>query len=151
MSVVVTLRDIVFEMTEVGDDQAVFLNRNTGELLCLTDEQRYALENNKPAALPDEQRALQEAIETGDLLELPSAFEHHEYSIVEQFCHSVKDADQRDELLAAIRGKRAFRDFTATVRRIGLEAAWLNFHERALEEIVVRWLEANNVSYQRAA
>jgi hypothetical protein len=151
MSVVVTLREFVDEMTEAGDDQTAFLNRRTGDLLCLTDEQRYALENDHAAALPDEQRALQEALESGDLLELPSTFEHHEYSIVEEFCYSVKDADQRDELLRAIRGKHAFRDFTAIVRRTGLEAAWLNFREGAFEEIAVGWLEANNIAYKRAA
>jgi hypothetical protein len=151
MSVVVSLRDIVTEMVEVGDDQTAFLNRRTGELLSLSDEQRYLLENGHPSRLPDEQRRLQEALETGDLLELPSAFERHEYSIVDRFCHSIKDGDVRDQLLAAIRGKRAFRDFTAAVRGFSLEGAWVSFRDQAFEEIALSWLEANGIAYDKAA
>ncbi|MHC4775724.1 MAG: UPF0158 family protein [Planctomycetota bacterium] len=151
MCVVVSLGDIVNEMTEIGADETAFLNRRTGELLSLNDEQRYLLENSRAGVLSDEERALQEALESGDLMELPSTFEHHQYSIVEQFCRSVNSDDHRDELLGAIRGKRAFRDFTVIIRRTGLEGDWLHFRDRAFEEIALAWLEANNVAYKRAA
>jgi hypothetical protein len=151
MSVVVSLRDIVNEMVEVGDDHTAFLNRRTGEVLSVSDEQRYLLENSHTSTLPDEQRELQEVLESGDLLELPSAFERHEYSVVEQFCHSIREAETQDELLAAIRGKRAFRDFTAAVRRVGLEGAWVHFRDRAFEEIALGWLEENDIACDRAA
>ena len=151
MCVVVSLGDIVNEMTEISADETAFLNRRTGEVLSLNDEQRYLLENSLAAFLSDEERALQEVLESGDLLELPSTFEHHQYSIVEQFCHTIKNEDHRDELLGAIRGKRAFRDFTAIIRRTGLEGDWLHFRDRAFEEIALAWLDANSVAYKRAA
>ena len=126
MSVVVSLRDVVNEMIEVGEDQTAFVNRRTGEVLTLSDEQRYVLENGRAEDAPAEQRELREVLRAGDLLELPSAFEHHQYSIVERFCYTVKDPGLRDQLLAAIHGKRAFRDFTEIVQSGSddLECLW---------------------------
>jgi hypothetical protein len=151
MSFVVSIRDVVNEMAETGDDQTSFLNRRTGELISLTDEQRYVLENGRAADAPECQRELREVLQAGDLLELPSSFEHHEYSIVEQFCHSIKDPDQQEQLLAAIHGKRAFRDFKVTIATLGLEAAWVRFRNRAYEEIAVAWLQQNDIAFDQAA
>ena len=151
MSFVVSLRDVINEMAEVGDDQTAFLNRRTGELISLTDEQRYVLENGRAGDALECQRELRDVIQSGDLLELPSAFEHHEYSIMDRFCHSIRDPDQREQLLAALRGKRAFRDFKTTVARIGLEGAWIYFRNRAYEEIAIDWLQRYDIAYDRAA
>jgi hypothetical protein len=152
MSVMVSLRDVINEMAEVGDDQTAYLNRRTGEPLTLSDEQRYVMENGHPAAdLSDGQRQLREAHESGDLLELPAAFEHHLYSIVERFCQSVRDPDHRAELLRAIRSKRALRDFNEALRRLGIQQQWIGFRNRGLEEIAIHWLDANGIAYNRAA
>ncbi|MHC5007445.1 MAG: UPF0158 family protein [Planctomycetota bacterium] len=151
MSFMVSLRDVVNEMAETSDDQTAFLNRRTGELISLTDEQRYVLENGRAADAPECQRELQQVLQAGDLLELPSSFEHHEYSIVEQFCRSIKDPDQQEQLLAAIRGKRAFRDFKALIATLALEGAWTHFRNRAYEAIAIAWLQQNDIAYDQAA
>ncbi|MHC4218103.1 MAG: UPF0158 family protein [Planctomycetota bacterium] len=151
MSVMVSLRDVVNEMAEVSDDQTAFLNRRTGELISLNDEQRYVLENGRADDAPDGQRELREVLQAGDLLELPSAFEHHEYSIVERFCHTVKDAEQQDQLLTAIRGKRAFRDFKAAIITFGLADAWRHYRDHAFEAIAADWLAQNDIAYDKAA
>jgi len=151
MSFMVSLRDVVNEMAETSDDQTAFLNRRTGELISLTDEQRYLLENGRAADAPEVQRELREVLQAGDLLELPSSFEHHEYSIVEQFCRSIKDPDHQEQLLAAIRGKRAFRDFKAIIATLGLEGAWMHFRNRAYEGIAIAWLQQNDIAYDQAA
>ena len=101
--------------------------------------------------LSDGQHAVREAMESGDLLELPHKFEHQEYSIVEQFCRTIKDPEQRDALFAAIRGKRAFRDFSAAVKRLGLEQRWHGFRNHAFEEIAAAFLEKNGIAFKRAA
>lgn len=151
MSVVVSLRDVVNEMVEAGADQTAFVNRRTGEVLTLTDEERYRLENVRAEDVPEAQREVHEALRSGDLLELPPAFEHHEYSIVERFCLSIKDGQHRERLLRAIRGKRAFRDFTNLVRRFDLDGAWAHFREQAFEDIAVDWLARNDLLHDRAA
>jgi hypothetical protein len=151
MSVVVSLRDVVNEMVEAGEDQSAFVNGRTGEVITLTDEERYLLENVRAEDVPEERRELQEALRAGDLLELPSAFEHHQYSIVERFCHSLSHGDHRDLLLKAIHGKRAFRDFTNLVRQFGLDAAWAHFREQAYEELAIDWLARHDMVHDRAA
>ena len=151
MSFVVSLRDVINEMADTGDDQTAFLNRRTGELISLTDEQRYVLENGRAADAPECQRELRKVLQTGDLLELPSSFEHHEYSVVEQFCHSIKDPDHQERLLAAIHGKRAFRDFKAIIASLGLDGAWAHFRNRAYEELAIAWLQQNQIAYDQAA
>jgi hypothetical protein len=151
MSVVISLRDVVNEMVEAGEDQTAFVNRRTGEVITLTDGERYELENVRAEDVPETQRELQEALRAGDLLELPSAFEHHQYSIVERFCHGLSHGDHRDLLLKAIHGKRAFRDFTQLIGRFGLEAAWAHFREQAYEELAIDWLVKNDLVHDQAA
>lgn len=151
MSVVVSLRDVVNEMVEAGENQSAFVNRRNGEVISLTDEERFELENVRVEDVPEAQRELQEALRAGDLLELPSAFEHHQYSIVERFCHSIKDGDHQEQLLKAIHGKRAFRDFTNLVRQLGLDAAWAHFREQAYEELAIDWLAKHDLVHDRAA
>jgi hypothetical protein len=151
MSFMVSLRDVVNEMAETSDEQTAFLNRRTGELITLTDEQRYVLENARAADAPECQRELRQVLQAGDLLELPSPFEHHEYTIVEQFCRSIKDPDHQEQLLAAIRGKRAFRDFKAIIATLGLEGAWTHFRNQAYEAIALAWLQQNDIAYDQAA
>jgi hypothetical protein len=151
MPVVVSLREVVSEMVEAGEGQRAFVSRRTGEVISLTDDELDMLENVRAEYVPEAKRDLQEVLRAGDLLELPSPFEHHQYSIVEQFCHAVKDGDHRDQLLQAIRGKRAFRDFSALVRHLGLHDAWARFRDQAFEEIAVDWLVKHDLVHDRAA
>ncbi len=152
MAIVVSVRDIVNEMTESGDDRTPYLNRATGEIVALNDQQRRWIEDGLPAEmLPDFERDLAAAAESGDLLELPSRFEHQEYTIVERFCRSIREPAARKQLLDAINGKRAFRDFSELVVRLGLAERWFHFRDEAFEGIAIRWLEKHGITYSRAA
>ena len=145
MSVIVSLAEVVSEMVEISDRHTAFLNRRTGEVVSLTEQQRDVLDNGDAAS--ERERELKGLVEAGDLLELPTKFENHEYSIVERFCQSVGDPDRKDELLQAIRGRRAFREFHNLVRRLDLEPAWSGFRERAFREIAVHWLQEHGIAY----
>jgi len=152
MAVVVSLVEMISEMAEIVDDHTAFLNRKTGEVLTMNDQQRALLENSQPVHdLSEGQHAVREAMESGDLLELPSKFEHHEYSIVERFCESINEPRQKRKLLKAIRGKRAFRDFQKVLGKLGIEQRWLGFRNRELEELAVAWLDQNEIAYNKAA
>ncbi|MDA2930818.1 hypothetical protein MYX84_12885 [Acidobacteria bacterium AH-259-O06] len=94
MSIVVSLRDVIGEMDALSDDHTAYLNPKTGELIALTEEEHYILENDEPPEdLPEWQRGMlpkiREVVESGDFLALPSKFDIHEYSIMERFCHST--------------------------------------------------------------
>jgi hypothetical protein len=152
MSVMVSLRDIVNEMVESSGHGACFLNRRTGELLVLNDHPRQALEiGHDPCGLSDGSTDLSDDMRAGNLVELPHKFEHQEFSMREQFCHSIKDPDQREPLFAAIRGKRAFRDFDAAVKHLRLEQRWHGFRSQAFEKIAIVWLDQNDIAFTRAA
>ena len=152
MAVVVSLVEMISEMAEVMDNHTAFLNRTTGELLTMNDQQRALFENSQPVHdLSDGQHAVREAMESGDLLELPSKFEHHEYSIVERFCESINEPRHKRKLKKAVRGKRAFRDFQKVLGKLGIQERWIGFRNRELEELAVDWLDRNEIAYKKAA
>jgi hypothetical protein len=106
--IVVSLYDVVAEMDLPSDDWTAYLNRRTGELVTVTDEeQRIAEADQEPDDLPDWQMEtlpkVREVLETEDFLPLPSKFEIHEYWIMERFCLGVEDVEARGELLQANR------------------------------------------------
>ena len=150
MSVVVSVADVVNEMVETSDERIALLNRRTGELFTVTEEQRGALDNGHPVGdLTEFEQQLREARRDGDIVELPTKFEHHEYSIVERFCYSIQDRDHRDTLLKAIRGNRAFRDFHQATQLLGRKDEWRSFRDRAFEAIAIGWLEKHQIPYDR--
>ncbi len=150
MTVVVSVADIVSEMVETSDDQITLLNRRTGELFTVTEEQRSAVDNEHPVGdLTEFERQLREADRNGDIVELPTKFEHHEYSVVERFCYSVQDRDHRDKLLKAIQGNRAFRDFHQAIQMLGRKDQWCSFRDRVFEAIAIGWLEKHQIPHDR--
>ncbi len=152
MAIVVSLVEMVSEMAEVVDNHTAFLNRKTGELLTMNDQQRALFENSQPVHhMSEDQHAVREAMESGNLLELPSKFEHHEYSIVERFCESINEPRHKKKLKKAIRGKRAFRDFQKVLGKLGIVERWIGFRNRELEELAVDWLDRNDIAYNKAA
>ena len=146
----VSLRSVVHEMSEIGGNEVAFINRRTGELTRLAEGRREILESTYPVdELSDGERAARTAWDAGDLLELPTKYDQGEYTVVEQFCETVREGSHRDQLLKAIRGKRAFRDFHALVGKLGLQPGWLGFRERAFEEIATHWLDRHGITWHR--
>ena len=66
---------------------------------------------------------------------------------MERFCASVEDADIRDELCDAIRGRGAFRRFKDRVHAYGIAEAWYRYRDEALREIAVAWCEEHGMRY----
>lgn len=147
-----SLSDIVNEMVEIGPNHHVFLDKESGELIAMNDAQLTeidALVEGQP--IEDWQQRFKSRRQAGEIIELPSRFEYQEYSIVERFCETVRDPGQRERLLKAIHGKRAFRDFLTLVRKLGLEDRWIGFRNRAFEEIAIAWLSKHGIALDKAA
>ena len=148
----VSLREIINEMAEVGDNHTAFLNRKTGELFTMNEHQRALFENAMASHdLSDGQHKVREAMDAGDLVELPSTFEHREFSTIEQFCDSVHDAKHKKKLLKAIRGKTAVASFRKIIRKLGIEQQWTGFRNHQLEQIAIDWLNSNDIRFDKAA
>ncbi|HWT79791.1 MAG TPA: UPF0158 family protein [Candidatus Methylomirabilis sp.] len=152
MPIPVKLSDVVGEMQMLGDQTFTYLNRLTGEMVTVTAEARHAAEDPEDwDLLPDWQREempkIKEALESEDYHVLPREYEIHEWSIMEQFAHSVEDEEASDELLTALHGRGAFRYFKDTVRRLGIVQDWYRFRDEATKEIARDWLRDHGIPF----
>ena len=150
----VSLSAVAAEMDLPNDDWTAYINRRTGELVTVTDEEARAVEDAAgDDDLPDWQAEhlpkVREVLASDDFLPLPSRFDINEYRIMERFCHQVTDARVRDDLVRAIQGSGAFGRFKTLAQHCGVIDEWHSFRDRALEEIAAEWLEANGIGYTR--
>lgn len=163
MPLPVSLGEVADTLAMQSDELRVFLNRRTGELLVLSDEElrlpdARADDGEPDGREPDVQdwearaRATAERVRSSDdFLPLPSRWEIHDYGIMERFCYAVDDERQHERLVEAIRGRGAFRSFREAADRAGLLEAWYAYRSAALAEIAADWLDEHGVAYERGA
>jgi hypothetical protein len=84
-------------------------------------------------------------VSTDRFQELPTKFEVHEWAITQDFSRSVEYDRIREDLLNAIHGPGAFRNFKDTLRRHGIESSWFAFSTDALKRIALGWCEENQI------
>ena len=157
MTVQVKLSDVVEHMEMFGDETSAYLNKRNGELCALSEEEFLAVEDgDEDEDLSDQPEWEREAIlkardvlSSEDWLALPGKFEIHEWDIMERFCHSIDDPEISNKLLRQIRGSGAFRRFKDSIYELGMDKAWFQFRDDALEKIAVDWLEENGIAYVR--
>jgi uncharacterized protein UPF0158 len=153
MTAEVSLQDIVVAMDLPNEEWASYLDPETGEIVTVTDEDRRLVEEAVDAEeLPDWQREMlpkaREALESERFLQLPTAFDIHEWAIMERFAHSRTTAEHCDELLSAIHGSGAFGRFRHAIQQLDIRDDWYGFRQAAFEEIARTWLEAHNIRYR---
>jgi Uncharacterised protein family (UPF0158) len=153
MTSVVRLQDVVDEMDAVSDEHHAYLNRQTGELVTIGDEEIRAVEEEHDLAnyADWQQDAIQktsQVLESDDYLRLPSKFDIHEYSIMQRFCDEVEDAELSNELLFQMRGSVAFQRFKHAIHRYDIADDWYRYRQAALEQIAIDWLEAHAIPYE---
>ena len=124
-------------MDLANQDWQCYLNRDTGEIVTVTDEDRASLEQDADLDdLPDWEREAvtktREALESNRFLLLPGSFEVHEWAIMERFAQERRIAGQRDELLDSLHGRGAFRTFKSAIRRLRIEKSGTTF-------VIWRW------------
>ncbi|MGB7623115.1 MAG: UPF0158 family protein [Terriglobia bacterium] len=151
---VVSLKAVIAEMDVMDDSHTAFLNKRTGELITLVDDEIYDLpdELGHDDAPPWQKEMIEkkrEVLDSEDYLELPSKFDIHEWAIMEKFCLSLDDPELRNELLSKIHGSGAFRLFKDTIHQRGMAEAWYVFREKAFEKIAIGWLEVNQIAFRR--
>lgn len=132
--------ETVIEAIEMADDTSRgFLNLDTMEIVWLND---YfdSKENER----------LSEEIDNhfDRYLALPTQWDVHEYSIMEDFIDSLEDAVTQNKLYRAIRGRGAFRRFKDTVYYLGIEKEWFKYRDEAIENIARRWCNENKIDYE---
>jgi hypothetical protein len=154
MTVVVLLRNIVNEMDVMSDAFHAYLNKVTGELVTITDEEIEAIENEDDwSEYPGWQReslaTAKKILDSTDYLRLPSKFEIDEYEIMERFCYAIEDPKLSSKLIIQIKGSGAFRRFKDAIRYYGIEDEWYRYRDQALEEIAIAWLESHEIPFTK--
>ena len=152
MSIEVSLRELIDNIETQSDDVFAYLNKQTGEFVIVTSEELESLGDEKPLEdYPDwRQDAIKLAaqiIESDDYLDLPSRYDIHEYSIMENFCLSIEDEQKSQILSNTIQGSGAFRRFKDAIRIYGIEKDWYKYREEAFKEIAIEWCKGNNIKF----
>ena len=148
-----SLQAVVDEMDVFGDEMTAYINKKTGELFTVGDEEARVVEggDENDDFMPDWQKEIlpkvREVLESGDFLPLPDKFEIHEYSIMERFCFSMENDDLQKELLNALRGGGAFSRFKDTIHRREIQDDWYSYRNEALKRIAADFLEMEGIAF----
>ena len=148
------LNDIIDVLEMQFDDFSSFLDRETGQVATVSHFLLREAENSGdekldlPSWQEQEWEIAKRIISTDRFLELPTKVEVHEWEIMQDFWHSVESESIREDLLHAIHGAGAFRNFKDCLQRYGIESAWFAFRTEALRYIALSWCEENHVSWE---
>ena len=144
MATKVSLYEVVGALEIASDEMSSFVSKRTGKVVMLSHEAMQRAEEDSKEDLPDweeeELRLAKDVLDSTDWLELPSKFEVHEWEIMNRFGQSLSVPAQCEEVLDAIHGGGAFRQFKSTIRRLRLEDTWFAFRSSAFEDIARSWL-----------
>ena len=156
MAAKVDLKEIVEALEMQFDESPAYLDRDRGEVHVVPIELIRDAEEEEDDAeerddLPAWQKPLWEIarliVKDPRFLRLPSKFDIHEWEIMNDFSLSVRSASIREELLDAIHGSGAFRQFKNTIRRRRIETAWYEFRTQALRDIAMEWCEDHDIPW----
>ena len=157
MSATVLLKDIVDALEMQSDDSLSFLDLDTGQVETVSREllgkaEEADEDEDEALDLPEWQQPeweLAKRIVSSDrFLRLPDKFHVHEWSIMQDFANSVSSEKISADLLNAIHGSGAFRNFKDTLRRHRIEKQWYAFRSEALAEIARDWCEENQLAWR---
>ncbi len=152
MALPVKLREVVDQIEMAGDEITAYINRETGDLITLTDEDlSYAEDDDGNRLVPDWPRETidqaKQVLADGDYIALPDSFDIHEYKIMKHFCYTIEDKRVQNILLRAIHCKGAFRHFKNKVYEEGVNKDWYRFRYSALKQIAVDFLENQGIAF----
>jgi len=148
----VKLSTILEGLESQGDETHAYLDRQTGELLLLMDDEINAAEDDgDPADLPEWQRENVErakelaADDAGRFVPLPDRFDVNEWDMMRDFATSREDDPFAERLLRAIHGRGAFRYFKDCIHEAGVADEWYKFRDARLRRIALNWCEAHDI------
>ncbi|HRW08667.1 MAG TPA: UPF0158 family protein [Caldilineaceae bacterium] len=152
MPIPVSLAAVADELESVSNDIYAYIDRETGELVTLSNEDLVIAETGYDAEeYPEWQLAIlasaEKVVTSSTFVRLPTSRDIHEWAIMEEFCRSLPGTRQRRALLNQIRGSGAFRKFKDALIRYDLEQEWFAFYKAALTRIAKEFLETEAIPY----
>jgi uncharacterized protein UPF0158 len=154
MSTAVLLKDIIDALDMQFDESSSFLDLDTGRVETVSNDLLRAADESvgEEPDLPDWQKQEWEIakriVSTDRFQQLPTKFDVHEWTIMQDFSHSVESDRIREDLRNAIHGAGAFRHFKDALRRYQIESAWFEFRAEALRQIALDWCEEHHIRWQ---
>ena len=154
MLTTVRLDDIVEALEMQFDESASYLDLDTGQVVTVSKDLLRAAEDpgdeepDLPTWQRDEWELAKRIVSTDHFRELPTKFDVHEWAIMQDFSRSLQSDSIREDLLRAIHGAGAFRNFKDTVQRHGIDSAWFGFRTEALRQIARNWCEENQIALE---
>ena len=154
MSATVLLKDIVDALEMQFDESSSFLDLDTGQVETVSRDLLNEAEEpgEEEPDLPEWQKSewdvVKRIVSTDRFVKLPTKFDIHEWSIMEEFSYSVDSRPIQTDLVYALHGRGAFRHFKDTARRHGIEQDWFKFRDEALREIAIEWCEEHQISWK---
>lgn len=151
----VILEDVIFEMEGAIEEWSSYVDRKNGEVMSLPSAALlYVEEGEDPDGYYGEGgkecfELARRICHSDDFVPLPSDFDVHEWSIMRDFCNTVENDSDRQELLQSIHGSGAFRFFKATVERLGLLYDWRCYKDGEIQRIVIEWLQEHSIQWSR--
>ena len=141
-----------------SDEAHTFLDRQTGEVVLLSDEELRAAEDGGDLSdYPEwqrdniEQAKLVNADDGSRFVALPGRFEINEWEMMRDFALSVEDEAVSGALLGAIQGRGAFRYFKDQVRERGLAESWYEFRAGRYRQIALDWCAEHGLELDTGA
>jgi hypothetical protein len=155
MPLPVKLNDVIEALDGVGEEHTHYLDKHTGEIVSITNEEMEAAEEDELISeYPDWQREsilkAREIIDSDErFVALPDQFEIHEYKIMEDFCLAFENRRVGENLYRLIKGSGAFKRFKDAIYSKGIEEAWYEFRQTEFERIAIQWLQEEGIPYTR--
>jgi hypothetical protein len=150
----VKLNNVIEALEEAAAECAHYLDRRTGEIFMITNEEIEAAEEDELISeYPDWQREAilkaREILKSDHFVKLPDQFDIHEYKIMEDFCLELENRQVGEHLLRLIKGSGAFGRFKDGIYSLGVEKDWYRFRRDEMEKIAIQWLEEQKIPYTR--
>jgi hypothetical protein len=151
----VRLNDIVDILEMQFDEFSSFLDLDTSqvetvshELLREAAECHAGEEPSLPAWRKQEWEIAKRIVSSDRFRKLPTKYEVHEWTIMQDFSRSVESERIRNDLLHATHAAGALWNFKDSLRRHRIESAWFAFRTEALRRIALDWCEKNQVVWE---
>ena len=135
----VPLEAVIGGIEMASDSFTIFLDLETMEQVSVADELMTGIDDTETAEMIEEN--------PGRFLRLPTQWDIHEYSIMEDFVYSLEDGEAKRSLARAIQGHGAFRRFKDALVQYGVRQRWFDFQAAAYRELAIRWCRDNDLLY----
>ncbi len=150
----VKLKEIIEAVEFQSDGISAYLNKETGVIVTIPEEEFDAVEDqdpleNYPEWQQDNIKIAREILDNEEsFLNLPTEHDIHEYQIMKEFCFSIEDRDISELLYRAIKSRGAFRRFKEGIQRFRVADEWYKYREEAIKRIVIDWCKSNHIEFE---